>query len=190
MKNTLLVGLGGAGINIANYVKGYIGCDALAINTDASALKQNCFESNLLIGPEICKGKPAGTLQRGFQAAKESTVELEKALSHHQTLVMIAGLGGGTGTGALTVVSKLSLSLGKQPLVIVSLPFGFESDRRETAFAALKKLEQIKVKILVYDNQTLLEDPANRNKALQEVFEESNKKIAEGIQKHLEIKTV
>ncbi len=47
MKNTLIVGLGGAGINIAKYVKGFIGCDALAINTDASALKQKCFELNI-----------------------------------------------------------------------------------------------------------------------------------------------
>jgi cell division GTPase FtsZ len=72
MKDTLVVGFGGGGMSIAKHIGSFLGCDALAVNTDASALNQSGFESQLLIGPVICKGDPAGVPQRGLLAAEES----------------------------------------------------------------------------------------------------------------------
>ncbi|MFT7528300.1 MAG: cell division protein FtsZ [Arenicella sp.] len=185
MKNTLVVGFGGAGMSIAKHIRSFLDCDALAVDTNASDLNQSGFESLLLIGPDVCKGIPAGMHQRGLLAAKESVAELEKALASHETIVLVAGLGGGTGTGALRVAAKL-LALQKKCLVVaVTLPFSFEKARRDTALDALTDLQSRNQRVLVYDNELLLQNIANHRATLPDVFERSTHKIAEDVRTHL-----
>ena len=181
MRNTLVVGFGGAGNYIAEYVQGLLGCDALAINTDASALRKSDFVSKLLIGPRVCKGEPALVPQHGLLAAEESIVELEHALASYGTVVLVAGFGGGTGTGAVPVVVRLARSLGKNVIVAATLPFGFEDTRREVALDALSDLQSEGVEVLVFDNQALLEDDASHSTSLPDVFERSARKISEAV---------
>jgi cell division protein FtsZ len=185
MKNTLVVGIGGAGMSIAKHIQSFLDCDALAVNTDASALNQSGFESQLLIGPDVCKGDPAGVPQRGLLAAEESVAELEKALASHDAIVLVAGLGGGTGTGALRVAVKLP-SLRKKRLVIaVTLPFSFEKTRRDAALDVLTDLQSRNLGTLVYDNDLSLQDTANNRATLLDVFERSTHNIAEDVRARL-----
>lgn len=181
MKNTLVVGFGGAGNYIAEYVQGLLFCDALAINTDASALRESDFVSKLLIGPRVCKGESARVPQLGLLAAEESILELEQAMAIYETVVLVAGFGGGTGTGAVPVVVRLARSLGKNVIVAATLPFSFEDTRREVALDALSDLQSEGVEVLVSDNQALLEDDASNSSPLPDLFERSALKISEEV---------
>ncbi|WP_053114853.1 MULTISPECIES: hypothetical protein [unclassified Marinobacter] len=189
MRDTLVVGFGGAGSYIAEYAQGLLGCDALAINTDASALRKSSFVSKLLIGPGACKGAPAGVPQHGLLAAEESIVELEHALAGYVTVVLVAGFGGGTGTGAVPVVVRLARSLGKNLIVAATLPFGFEDTRRKVALDALSDLQSEGVEVLVFDNQALLEDGSNHSTPLPDLFARSARKISESVRARLAVVT-
>jgi cell division protein FtsZ len=186
MKNTLVVGLGGAGTSLAKYVESLLDCDSLAVSSNASELNKSGFESKLLIGSNVCKGNSAVVPHRGKLAAEESIDELEKALASHETIVLLAGLGGGTGTGALQVAMKLP-SLKKKNLVIaVTLPYGFEETRRNAALEALVDLQSQHPEILVYDNELLLQDTTNNRATLVDVFDHLAQKVAEDIRVRLD----
>lgn len=185
MESTLVVGFGGAGMSISKDIGSFLGCDTLAVNTDASALNQSGFESQLLIGQSVCKGDPALLPQRGLLAAQESEAELEKALASYETIVLVAGLGGGTGTGALQLAVNFPSLRKKRLIVAVILPFSFEEARRETALDALTSLQSRNPEMLVYDNELLLKDTANNSATLSDVFERSTHKITEDVRARL-----
>lgn len=185
MKKTLVVGLGGGGMSMAKYVHNFLDCDALAVNTDANSLKKSDFKSKLLIGSRICKGDSAAAFELGLLAAQESETELAAVFANYETLILILGLGGGTGTGALPVAITLANTLGKKLVVAVTIPFGFESARRDIALAALPELRLQNLKLLTYDFDALLKNPINHKVSLLEVFEHTTHQIAEDIKINL-----
>lgn len=185
MKKTLVVGLGGGGMSMAKYVHHFLGCDALAVNTDADSLKKSDFKSKLLIGSEICKGDPAATVERVLLATQESTTELTAVFANYKTLILIVGLGGGAGTCALPVAITLANTLGKKLVVAVTIPFGFESARRDIALAALPELRLQNLKLLTYDFDALLKNPINHKVSLLDVFEHTTHQMAEEIKINL-----
>lgn len=187
MRNTLVVGIGGAGNYIAEYVQEVVGCDALAINTDSSALRKSIIASKLLIGPRACKGGPANVPRHGLLAAEESIIKLEHALASYETVALVAGFGGGTGTGAVPVLVRIARSVGKNMVVAVTLPFRFEGTRRAVALDALSELQSEGVDVLVFDNQSLLKDEASQSAPLPEVFERAARKISEEVGAHLAV---
>ena len=63
----------------------------------------------VLIGKELtrglgCGGKPS----KGREAAKEAMSEIKRAVSNADMVFVIAGMGGGTGTGASPEIAKLA----------------------------------------------------------------------------------
>lgn len=181
MRKILVMGLGGAGMNISHHIQEQINCPVLAVNTDSNALKQSGFERQLLIGPAVCKGDSANVPARGRRAAEESRSSLEEALFGVDTLVLVAGLGAGTGTGAAAVIVDLAQSMGLRVIVAVVLPFEFEADRREVAFSALPELQSKIATLLVYDNANAIKEKDSTGRSLLEVFESSARKIAADI---------
>src|SRR5690606_30840532 len=106
MDATLIMGLGGAGCEIAAHFQQALGARAVAISTDQKALAQTACSERLVIGPKLCQGYSAHSVERGKKAAEESKEELKALLAGVKTLILAAGLGGGTGTGAALVVAR------------------------------------------------------------------------------------
>ena len=140
MRKTLVMGLGGAGMNIASRVKQELGCDVLAVNTNAETLANSSFDQRLQIGISTCEGKPAQSVHRGQLAAEESLEDLRYSIRGADRLILLAGLGGGTATGAAPVIIDLALELGSITLV-ATLPFESKS-RSGSRPEALTKLEK------------------------------------------------
>jgi cell division protein FtsZ len=97
----------------------------------------------------------------------------------------VAGLGGGTGTGALQVAVELPSLREKRLVIAVTLPFSFEKARRDAALDALTELQSRNPGTLVYDNELLLQDTANTRATLLDLFESSTHKIAEDVRARL-----
>ncbi len=128
-----VVGLGGAGCNaITRMVRdGVRGVEFIAMNTDAQALAITEAPVRLQLGEKLTRGLGAGgDCLIGQKAAEESKDEI-KAVLHEADMVFItAGMGGGTGTGAASMVAEISKQSGALTIGVVTKPFGFEGAQR------------------------------------------------------------
>ena len=106
-----VVGVGGGGSNAVDRMisAGLKGVEFIAINTDGQVLAHSLADQKLQIGLKLTKGQGAGgNPQIGFQAAEESREELERVLKGADMVFITAGMGGGTGTGAASVVAEVA----------------------------------------------------------------------------------
>lgn len=182
MDETLILGLGGAGCEIAAHLQRALGGRAVAVGTDQTALSQADLSERLLIGPKLCQGYSALRVERGKQAAEESREELRGLLAGAQTLVLAAGLGGGTGTGAAPVIARLALEMGIRVIAVVTLPFTFETGRRGRALMGLSELLRTEVELLVYDHNEAMH---GANESLMSALSRASDELAAKLLAHL-----
>ncbi len=123
-------GIGGGGGNAVGRMieAGMQDVDFITINTDAQALKNSPAGTRLQIGEA---GLGAGAKPAmGEQAAVEHKDRIGEVLTGADMIFLTAGLGGGTGTGAIPVVAQLAKDTGALTVAIVTLPFQFEGGER------------------------------------------------------------
>ena len=128
-----VLGIGGGGGNaVAHMVRaGFDGVDFICANTDAQALKNARVKTGLQIGCNITKGLGAGAdPEKGRKAALEDTEKILETLEGADMVFLTAGLGGGTGTGAVPIIASLAAEIGALTVAVVTKPFGFEGRRR------------------------------------------------------------
>src|SRR3989344_4449134 len=129
-----VLGIGGGGGNAVTSMidSGAIsGVEFIAINTDAQVLLSNKAPTKLQIGEKITKGLGVGgDADIGLQAAEESIEKIKELLIDSDMVFITAGMGGGTGTGASSVVAKIAKETGALTVAIVTKPFHFEGTRR------------------------------------------------------------
>lgn len=156
-----VMGCGGAGNNTITRLMqvGVVGAETIAINTDAQDLLYTDADTKILIGKEITGGLGAGADPKvGEEAAKESKEEIKKSLQNTDMLFVTCGLGGGTGTGSVPVVSDIAKKLGILTVGIVTLPFSMEGQQRMTnAKGGFDKLSNVVDTLIVIPNDKLLE---------------------------------
>jgi len=110
-----LVGVGGGGCNAVQHMVqlGIEGVDFICANTDAQALKGMNAQTVLHIGQSITKGLGAGANPEiGRQAAMEDRDRIQDLIEGTDMLFITAGMGGGTGTGAIPVVAQIAREMG------------------------------------------------------------------------------
>jgi len=152
MRVCTVIGVGGAGLSLARRTHKMVGGRFMAINTDRSQLEDLPPEQRLVIGPKICGGMGATSPARGRQAVEESLGDIRARLPDSGKVVILAGLGGGAGTGAMPTLAKEVIQRDLDLLVAVTLPFGLEAERRDAALAGLKELEASSAKIITHDH--------------------------------------
>ena len=154
-----VIGVGGAGGNaIANMIEAEIeGVDFIVANTDAQALNTSAAEHRIQLGPDITQGLGAGSRPEvGRAAAEETTEEIERALEGVNMVFIAAGMGGGTGTGAASVIAKVARDRGILTVGVVTKPFLFEGTRRmRSAENGIDELQKHVDTLIVIPNQNL-----------------------------------
>ena len=153
-----VVGLGGAGSNIVSWLKekGMTGGKLIAANTDAVHLSVTRADRRILMGEKLTHGQGAGGYPDvGERAAYESLEELRNAVAGSSILLLCAGLGGGTGTGAISVLAKAIPGKGVLKIGVVTLPFSFERYRYKKARKGLDKLREYCDTVVAIDNNRL-----------------------------------
>ncbi len=124
-----VVGVGGAGCNAVNRMVQYglQGVEFIAINTDKQALQLSAGQQKIQIGEKLTKGLGAGAdPEIGRKAADESRDAIIEALKGSDMIFITAGMGGGTGTGAASVIAECAKELGILTVGVVTKPFTFE----------------------------------------------------------------
>lgn len=129
-----ILGLGGGGCNAVNRMieLGIRGVDFICANTDHQALRTSLAPQNIQLGPRTTRGLGAGGNPAvGKAAAEESYREISAALEGADMVFLTAGMGGGTGTGAIPVAARIARAQGAVTIAIVTTPFTFEMGRRQ-----------------------------------------------------------
>ena len=187
-------GIGGGGGNALNSMiaSGTMGgVDFIAINTDAQVLLTNQATTKLQIGDNLTKGLGAGgNPDIGRQAAEESREKIKEYLVDSDMVFITAGMGGGTGTGAASIIAEISKEIGALTVAIVTKPFAFEGARR--MINAEEGIESLKGKVdtlIIIPNQKLL-DVVDRKMTLLEAFRVVDSVLSQGVQGISDIITV
>ncbi len=129
-----VLGLGGGGCNALNRMieLGLDGVEYIAANTDYQALSTCLAPVKVQLGPRVTRGLGAGGKpQVGQAAAEESRQALADALSGADMVFLTAGMGGGTGTGAIPVAARIAHEQDAVTIAVVTTPFSFEMGRRQ-----------------------------------------------------------
>ena len=155
-----VIGIGGGGSNAINYMfnKGIKGVDYVICNTDSQALENSPVPNKVQLGIKETEGLGAGADPViGEKAAIESLHELRRLLEKNTKMVFItAGMGGGTGTGAAPIISKLAMEMDILTVGIVTMPFIFEGKiRMNHANKGLEKLRNNVDSLIVVNNNKL-----------------------------------
>jgi cell division protein FtsZ len=183
-KKITIIGIGGAGGNIISYMydKGIKGVNLISINTDAKVLVYAKAHKRLQIGVVLTQGFGTSMcLDVGKEAAIESYEEIKTVLQGTGIVFLIAGLGGGTGSGATPVVAKIAKEMGIVVVCIVTKPFSFEGRKRvQITELGLVELKKYTNSLLVIPNDNLL-PMIDRTLGLKESFELVDNTISEFI---------
>jgi len=164
------VGLGGAGCNVITWIKdkGITGGKLLAVNTDATHLLITKADKRILIGEKLTRGLGSGGYPEvGEKALYETQNEVIHELSRANIIFMVAGLGGGTGTGSIVgLADQLRKKFAGSPMApllvgVVTLPFEVETARMAAAKKGLNRLKAVCDTVVVIDNNRLVKVAGN-----------------------------
>lgn len=182
--NIKVFGIGGGGCNAVNRMvnEGVQGVTFYACNTDLSALNKSPVENKIILGREITKGLGAGANPEvGRRAAQESENEIREAIKGSDMVFLTAGLGGGTGTGAIPLFAKIAKEEGALTVGIVTKPFTFEGKKRmNAAMSGLEELKEYVDSLIIVSNNNLLE--VLGRKPLVEAFQAADNVLRQGVQ--------
>ena len=157
-----VLGVGGGGSNMVNSMidsTGYEMIDFIVANTDAQALKIAKAPHKIQLGVKSTKGLGAGANPEvGRRAAEEDIDTVIRQVKDADVVFLTAGLGGGTGSGALPIIAQALKEKDILSIAVVTKPFIFEGRRRaKVAEEALEKLKEFVDTLIVIPNQKLLE---------------------------------
>jgi cell division protein FtsZ len=159
-----VIGLGGAGSNIVSWIKekGISGATLIVANTDAAHLGISKADKLLLLGTKLCKGRGCGGYPEiGAEAVKESMDMIKEELLSSDLVFIVAGFGGGTGTGTAPVIAGLTRDAGILTVGCVTIPFSLESARREKAKEGIELLRENCDTLVLIDNSRLRQVAGN-----------------------------
>ena len=177
-----VVGIGGGGGNAVNSMieHGLESVEFMVINTDAQDLKKSLAKHKIQAGRELTKGLGAGARPDvGVQAMMECIDEIETALHGFDMVFVTAGMGGGTGTGGVSIVADIARRLGILVVAIVTKPFEFENKQRmQYALAGIDRLRSNVDTLIIIPNERLL-DIADETTNLAEAFQRADNVLSD-----------
>ncbi|GEM_PF-692330 len=154
-----------------------------SINTDCQELTQSYAPNRLQIGQSLTQGLSAGGDPAiGQKAAEESRQEIEAAVEQTDLVFILAGMGGGTGTGAAPIVAEIAKEMGALTIGIVTRPFIHEG-RNRAKFAEVGIADlQTKVDMLIVIPIDNVFSMISEWTPIQEAFRVIDDLICQGVQ--------
>ena len=178
-----IIGVGGGGCNAVNRMidtglKGvsFIAADSRRINPTCKA------ETKIQFGKKTTNGLGAGGKPEiGKIAVEESLDEIIEQIQDADMIIITAGMGGGTGTGAALVIAKAAKEWGALTVAVVTKPFSFEGKkRRNRAAEGIRYLRENVDSLVVIPNDKLI-DVSNDLTLLVEAFSMADDVIKKGV---------
>src|ERR1019366_7763814 len=140
-----IIGVGGAGVSLLDTLDSeeFMGASFVGINTDAPSLAASAATVKIHLETKLLRGLgTGGDPERGRAIAEEQFATLKTACEGAYVILIVAGLGGGAGSGISPVLARAAKETGALVLAFVTLPFLCEGNRRQQQ--AKQSLEQLK----------------------------------------------
>ena len=129
----LLVGLGGAGCAMVTRLSAQLPAEVSValFDTDARALAAGGPGTSLQLGRAQTRGMgTGGEAALGLASAEAEEPALRRLFTGVPVVVLVTGLGGGTGSGAAATVAGFAAETGATVLAFATMPFSHEGERR------------------------------------------------------------
>ena len=149
LQNSLLIkvfGVGNAGISVMERMirNGISGAEFVAVNTETRSVAESSAAKKLHLETKLLRELgTGGDPEIGQALAEEHLPELRAACEGAGMVFIVAGLGGGAGTGISPVLARAAKEAGALALAFVTTPFACEGGRRQRL--AQHGLEALKV---------------------------------------------
>src|SRR5690606_29963462 len=116
-----------------------------------------------LLGMAVTRGLGAGgDPELGREAAESDRDKISKVVEGCDLVFLIAGMGGGTGSGAAPTVAEIASESGALVIAFVTMPFSFEGGRRlKQAEEGLQALRRVCDAVIPLPNDILLQEGAD-----------------------------
>jgi cell division protein FtsZ len=188
-----VIGVGGGGNAAVNrMIQEHLkGVEFVAVNTDAQALHTNLAPHKIPVGKTVTRGLGAGmNPEMGRRAVEENANEIRNIIAGSDMVFLTAGLGGGTGSGAVPEIAKIAKEVGALTVAVVTKPFGFEgAQRRRIAEDAHAELAQHVDTIITIPNDRVLQI-IDKKTSVAESFRIIDDVLRQGVQGIAEMITV
>ena len=167
------VGVGSAGIRIASLLSrkqieidrfAYVSCDRSDFSTvdqDAAIEIESPIDQKLT--PAIVRGLAFASLDK-----------IRAAIGGSKVVLVIAGLGGATGSGLAPLVASIAREAGSKVVGVAVMPFEFEKKMKFYAGVSLRRLRGSSLGVIVIDNDTLL-NASSEDSTLATLYDSANK---------------
>jgi cell division protein FtsZ len=121
-------------------------------------LNSSAAPARIVLGDRLTGGRGAdGNPSVGERAAEESAEDIFGFCHGAALMFVVAGLGGGTGTGAAPVVAEIAQNCGALTIGVATRPFAFEgARRRQIAQHGLARLQEKSHALIVIPCERLL----------------------------------
>jgi cell division protein FtsZ len=182
--NVKVLGVGGAGSHAADRLTkdAISGVEILVANTDFRALSASVTQERIVLGQRLTRGLgTGGDPDLGRSAAVESMGQVTARLQGASLVILLVGLGGGTGSGAAPCIAEAARQLGAHVAVFATLPFSFEGRRRsEQAHEGLDALRRHANLVVCFENDRMaaVADPAS---GIEDAFESVDSLLAQAV---------
>jgi len=158
-KRIAIIGIGSAGTTVLDrlVLDGLKKVELCAIDTDLQNLTSTIAPQKIQLGRDTTRGLGAGgDPEVGYAAAEAQEEELAAALGEAEVVFVLAGLGGGTGSGVAPVITRLAQQSNALLFSVITLPFEFEGRRRcQQAQQAFELIEQFSDAMVCFENDRM-----------------------------------
>jgi cell division protein FtsZ len=179
-----IFGVGTAGMNILEEIAraALPGVALAAINTDAKSLAASSATEKISFETKPTRGAgPSGDPKRSRAVAEENLPKLKQACEGMDVVFVLAGLGGGAGTGISPVLAQAARESGALVLAFVAMPFDCEGNRRlKQAQQGLEQLKSAADGVICLPNQEIFK-LIDEKTSVVETFKILNGLLAEGV---------
>jgi cell division protein FtsZ len=179
-----IFGVGGAGVQLLDALNAeeFAGAGFAAVNTDAASLAASSATVKIHLETKLLRGLgTGGDPERGRALAEEQFSTLKSACDGANVVLIIAGLGGGAGSGISPVLARAAKETGALVLAFVTLPFACEGNRRQQqAQQGLEQLKSVADGVICLPNQKtfkLIDD----NTSVLDTFRITGGLLVEGV---------
>ena len=179
-----IIGVGDAGVSLINTLDTaeFAGATRVAINTDGLSLASSSAKVKIHLETKLMRGMgTGGDAERGQSLAEEQFSTLKTACSGADVVLIIAGLGGGAGSGISPVLARAARETGALVLAFVTLPFLCEGNRRsKQAQLSLEQMKAVADGVICLPSQKAFK-LIDENTSLLDMFRQTGGLLVEGL---------
>lgn len=179
----VVLGVGGMGNNaMENLARVAVaGLELYSLNTDVQALRRCNGSKPVQLGAKRTGGKGAGgDSEIGRMSAEDDSEKIRKLVAGAEMVFIASGMGGGTGSGAASVIARICRELGILTVCVATMPMACEGQRRgEKARIGLAELRKTVDSLLIIENEKLSTVMDQEDVSIIDVFRKADKVVVD-----------